>query len=68
MKRDAPFSVRLKDATTPLEAGSLIAGESRGQFIREAVKERADRFLREARKRQEGGDALAVGGKKGERA
>lgn len=54
MSRKAPFSVRLQDTELPLEYASAIAGESRSEFVRKAVRERADRVLENTRKGQEG--------------
>lgn len=55
MSRKPPFSVRLQDAETPLEYASAIAGETRSEFVRKAVRERAGRLLSEAREQKRGG-------------
>lgn len=44
---DTRFTIRLLDAAEPLEYGSAVAGESRSEFMREAVRQRARRLERE---------------------
>lgn len=48
--RRPPFSVRLQDAEDDLKVGSAAAGESRSEFARRAIQERAARVLEEERR------------------
>lgn len=40
-----PFSVRLRDAEDDLQVGAVVTGESRSEFARRAIRERAERIL-----------------------
>lgn len=44
MDRDRTFTVRLLDAADDLEWGAAVAGESRSEYAREAIRQRTERM------------------------
>jgi hypothetical protein len=46
MQENTPCSIRLLDAVEALDYGTLLAQESRSEFIRTAIKERARDLLK----------------------
>lgn len=41
---DTRFSVRFGDVSDDLEWGAAVAGESRSEFVRQAIRERVERI------------------------
>lgn len=50
------FAVRLGDAEDDLEVGAGLAGESRADFVRTAIRERAERLRDETTTTEEDTD------------